>query len=314
MPQPPSVSVVVTSYNYRAYVAEAVDSALAQTLPPKQVLVVDDGSTDGSMEVLSARYGEDSRVEIHAQENAGQLSAFAKGASRSAPADLIALLDADDIWEPRYLEAVCAVFSERPSVDFVYTNMRFFGSRDGLYHASCESRDDGISTIQTCYAPVWRGSPTSAIVMRRELALRLLDVSKDMFSDWRTRADDCLVYGADLMGAHKFFLGQPLTRYRAHNGNVWLGQAIAAHDQTRHCLRTFRMYAFYRAKAGLDPACSTEHLRRLKREFLNKPQPTPQELSACLSLLKRLPISRWRRWRLGWLIRRHYVATRKPPT
>lgn len=310
MRQPLSVSVVVTSYNYRAYVTEAIDSALSQTLKPKRVCVVEDGSTDGSMDLLSARYGNDSRVEIHAQNNAGQLSAFANGAARCASEDLIAFLDADDVWETGHLDAVCSVFAERPSVDFVYTNMRYFGSRDGLYHASDRSRDDGISTIQTCYAPIWRGSPTSAIVMRSELALRVLDVTNEMLRDWRTRADDCLVFGADLLGAHKFYLGQPLARYRAHNGNVWLGQKIEPHEEMRYRLRKIRLLAFYRSKACLNPAGSAEHLAHLKREFLSKPQPTPKELKVCLSLLKRLPIPWWRQWRIGQQMRRHFRATR----
>jgi glycosyltransferase involved in cell wall biosynthesis len=310
MVPPLSVTVVVTSHNYKAYIAEAIDSALQQTRAPAQVLVVDDGSSDGSAEFLASRYADDRRVQLHPLANAGQLGAFAAGVAECRRSDLVAFLDADDAWDPGYLEAVCTAFESNPSIDFVYTNLRFFGARDGLYHPSMESRDDGISTIQTCYYPIWRGSPTSAIVMRRNLAERLLEVSPDMIRDWRTRADDCLVYGADLMGAHKFYLGEPLARYRAHQGNVWLGQALSANDQMRHRLRTFRLFAFYRQRAGLDPACAAEHLSGLKREFLNKPQPTQRELKAYLKLVKRIPVSWFRHLRLGHHLRRHFRMTR----
>jgi glycosyltransferase involved in cell wall biosynthesis len=59
-----SFAVVITNYNYRPYVVEAVDSALNQTHAPVQVLVVDDGSTDGSRDLLTERYGQDPRVSL----------------------------------------------------------------------------------------------------------------------------------------------------------------------------------------------------------------------------------------------------------
>ena len=73
-------SVIVTCYNYRDFVEEAVDSALAQTRAAAQVIVVDDGSTDGSSELLRARYGDDPRVTLLFGENGGQLAAFQRGA------------------------------------------------------------------------------------------------------------------------------------------------------------------------------------------------------------------------------------------
>ena len=74
-------SVIVTCYNYRDFVEEAVDSALAQTRAAAQVIVVDDGSTDGSSELLRARYGDDPRVTLLFGENGGQLAAFQRGAA-----------------------------------------------------------------------------------------------------------------------------------------------------------------------------------------------------------------------------------------
>ena len=88
-------AVVVTNYNYLNFVAEAVDSALAQTRAPKQIVIVDDGSTDGSPEFLRERYGHDPRVTLVCGENGGQLVAFQRGLA-VVDADIACFLDADD--------------------------------------------------------------------------------------------------------------------------------------------------------------------------------------------------------------------------
>jgi len=75
MNPPPSFSVIVSSYNYQDHVVDSVASALKQTLPVLQVVVVDDGSTDESLQRLHARFDGDARVQIIAQTNAGQLAA-----------------------------------------------------------------------------------------------------------------------------------------------------------------------------------------------------------------------------------------------
>ena len=90
-----SFAVIVTSYNYRAFVAEAVDSALAQTRAPQQVVIVDDGSTDGSPDFLRERYGHDPRVTLLCGENGGQLVAFQRG---------VAAADAEVNSSPRQIQ------------------------------------------------------------------------------------------------------------------------------------------------------------------------------------------------------------------
>lgn len=93
---PPRVSVVIPSYNYGAFVAETVESALAQTVRPHEVIVVDDGSTDDTRARL-APYAD--RVRYVHQANRG-LSAARNHGIAEATGDWIALLDADDLWHP----------------------------------------------------------------------------------------------------------------------------------------------------------------------------------------------------------------------
>src|SRR5215207_5228480 len=99
-----SVSVVVNNYNYERFLREAIDSALEQTYPHTEVVVVDDGSTDGSREVI-AGYGE--QVIPVLKENGGQASAFNAGFEASG-GEVVIFLDADDYLFPHTVERVVA--------------------------------------------------------------------------------------------------------------------------------------------------------------------------------------------------------------
>src|SRR5215217_1250210 len=92
----PFVSVVVNNYNYGRFLGEAIDSALAQTYPRTEVVVVDDGSTDDSCSVIA---GYDGRVVPVLKENGGQASAFNAGFAASR-GDIVIFLDADDYLFP----------------------------------------------------------------------------------------------------------------------------------------------------------------------------------------------------------------------
>ncbi|HVT80553.1 MAG TPA: glycosyltransferase family A protein [Phycisphaerae bacterium] len=95
-----AVSVIIPTYNCAAFVPQAVASVLAQTLPAAEVIVVDDGSTDGTAEQLKP-YGD--RICVLRQENQGVSAARNHGIAR-AKGHFIAFLDSDDVWHPRKLE------------------------------------------------------------------------------------------------------------------------------------------------------------------------------------------------------------------
>jgi glycosyltransferase involved in cell wall biosynthesis len=95
------ISVVVPTYNRRAHVLRAIDSVIAQTRPVSEIVIVDDGSTDGTAEAIRSRFG--SRVSVLVQENAGVSAARNRGV-REAKGEWIAFLDSDDIWFPTKIE------------------------------------------------------------------------------------------------------------------------------------------------------------------------------------------------------------------
>ena len=115
-------TVVMPAFNAAAFIAEALDSVFSQTLPPAEVIVVNDGSTDETLQIVR-RYGD--RVRCISQENKGLPTARNIGI-QNAENEWIALLDSDDRWRADKLERQTAVILENPAVDFVYTGMYTF--------------------------------------------------------------------------------------------------------------------------------------------------------------------------------------------
>jgi glycosyltransferase involved in cell wall biosynthesis len=114
----PLVSVIIPNYNYARFVGAAIDSVLGQTYPNLEVIVVNNGSTDNSLEVLKA-YGD--RIRLIDQANKGQSEARNSGIA-VARGEFIALLDADDVWVREKLEKQMALFT-RPEVGLVYSGL-----------------------------------------------------------------------------------------------------------------------------------------------------------------------------------------------
>ncbi len=105
----PLVSVIIPTYNASKYVCDAVESALAQTFEKIEIIVVDDGSNDGTAELLNQNYGD--QITYIYKENGGPASARNLGIKQSH-GEIIAFLDADDLWKPDKLEQQLASFGE----------------------------------------------------------------------------------------------------------------------------------------------------------------------------------------------------------
>lgn len=108
------ISVVIAAYNHGRYLADALESALGQTLPPAQIVVVDDGSTDETPEVLR-RFAAEPRIECLRLEHAGQPAAKNAGI-RACRHAWIAFLDADDLWAPNKLERQLQIADDETGV------------------------------------------------------------------------------------------------------------------------------------------------------------------------------------------------------
>ncbi|HZH44042.1 MAG TPA: glycosyltransferase family A protein [Lysobacter sp.] len=282
-------AVVVTSYNYRDFLVEAVDSALSQSRAPLQVIVVDDGSTDGSPQLLKDHYGGDSRVELVCGPNGGQLSAFRRGLEH-VRADVVCFLDADDRWESGYLARIGALYDARRDIDFVFSDIQLFGNEHSRIAYARQAQDLGFTAISTYVYGYWYGAPTSAISLRTTWARRCLDLPADAMAHWRLSADNCLVFGASVLGARKYFLPTGQVGYRIHGHNGWWSQRGPVNTYLNR-LRSRALINHYAQVAGLDPLA----IDLARFEFKTKPHPDWAEIKRYAGLLWQAPGPWWKR-------------------
>lgn len=127
----PLVSVVVPTFNRADCLADTLSSVFAQTHQDIEVLLVDDGSTDGTRALVESRWGRDSRLRYLFQPNRG-VSAARNYGMREARGDYIAFLDSDDTWMPWKLEAQLACLAVFPDAGMIWTDMQALDSQDRL--------------------------------------------------------------------------------------------------------------------------------------------------------------------------------------
>jgi glycosyltransferase involved in cell wall biosynthesis len=124
----PTVSVIIPAYNVAPYIGETLDSLLAQSFTDYEVLLINDGSTDQTEQVVlsyRAKFGD--RLTYECQSNRGIAGARNAGLFR-ARGRYIALLDSDDLWLPDYLAKMVALIESDPTFDLVFPNAWFWGS------------------------------------------------------------------------------------------------------------------------------------------------------------------------------------------
>jgi len=132
MDSAPEVSVIIPAYQAAATIASTVTSVLAQTIDHLEVIVVDDGSSDGTAAV--ARALSDRRVRVLSRAHVGVAAARNAGIAE-ARGELIAFLDSDDLWLPRYLELALEALAQAWRPGFAYTDAYGFDPRTGLVGA-----------------------------------------------------------------------------------------------------------------------------------------------------------------------------------
>lgn len=211
----PGVSVVIPAYNVAEYVGEAIESALAQTYPNVEVVVVDDGSTDSTAAVIDSYRNE---VVVVSQENQGLASARNAGI-RSASGELFALLDADDLWLTDRLDRLIPVLEARPEIGMVTSDSYVMDGRVPTERRSYvhrrrrpfpASEDEQIAEIARF------NFLFVSVVFRRELVDRC-----GMFAEGLRRAEDYELWTRFLLsGSRAAFVDEPLGYYRVRPGSL----------------------------------------------------------------------------------------------
>lgn len=138
-----TVDVIIPAYNGARYLPYALDSVIAQTFGDWKIVLVDDGSTDNTAEVVApyaARLGE--RLAYIRQANAG-VSAARNRAIRASDAEFIALLDADDVWRPERLAETVRAFREHPEAGIVYSGLTLMDAegREGQTYTGTKANE-----------------------------------------------------------------------------------------------------------------------------------------------------------------------------
>lgn len=297
---------LINSFNYRHYVGEAVESALGQSRPFDQILVVDDGSTDGSCQFLEQRYAATLRVKIIGKENGGQLSCF-NAAIPHVTGDVLFFLDADDRFRPSYLATALECY-ERTHTDFLIVGLENFGANQSQAATQSADRDWGFSVLSTIRAGTWVGAPTSCLSMRTSLARRILPFPFE--PEWRIQADNVLVYGASVLGAHKYELGESLIERRVHGSNLYFGRGMDSRQSMRFELIKNRLIAWYARQAGYDLA---DLPRLLPREFRTIVRPTWREYRRYLRMSWNSTLPLTTRVKQTASLTAHLVKSRRDP-
>ena len=205
------VSIVIPLYNAKRYVAQTIESAIAQTYKNIEVIVVDDGSTDAPLEIL-ARYP----VHVFRQENKGASAARNTGI-REATGDFIVMLDADDTIDREYVARTMSLMT--PDVDVVCTDFEYFG----------ENHSRTTITKPTLVEELTGNKLTCCALFRKQALVDVGGYNTKLFAyeDWNLWID--LIS----QGKNVVVLNEPLFHYRAKSTkeNGLYAQAISRHQE-----------------------------------------------------------------------------------
>lgn len=206
----PLVSAVIPAYNCEEFIAEAVESVLEQTWARLECIVVDDGSTDRTGIVLAAFSG---RVRCFRVPNRGPAAARNLGA-RAANGELIAFLDADDVWEPTKIERQMALYKARGELGLVYCGLRVV-DREGR-HLSFRPAPDPASVLRNT---LLHEPPGVSLAQTGVIPRHVFFASGGFDERLRGPADSDLAWRL----AARFPIAavqEPLCRYRRHPGQI----------------------------------------------------------------------------------------------
>jgi len=218
----PTFAIVITAYEAAETIAAAVDSALAQTRPAEEVIVVDDGSEDDLAGALAPYEG---RIEVVHRPNGGGAAARNTG-WRAAESDFMAVLDADDAYHPRRLEAIAALAAREPGLDLLTTDARLLagGEPVGTFatYTPFVYENQRTAIFWTCFLGGW-----PAVRLSRLKAIGGFDEQRRIAYDW-----DCWLR-CILDGARAGFVEEPYYDYVLHQGSLSASRAPSLWERAR---------------------------------------------------------------------------------
>src|SRR5437773_1373408 len=219
LPEQPLVSILISNYNYGAYLHDAIESALQQTYDNLEVVICDDGSTDCSPGILAQYCSLDRRIKVVYQANGGQSLAL-NTAFKKSTGDIICLLDADDVFLPNKVQQVVDALAAAPDSGFAVNRMllvdkarNYLAQMPSLYELPSGWQGP---VLNPCVPQILAGlPPTSGLSLHRSIA----EVIFPLPADLKAYSDTLIQVLAPLMTPIAA-LQIPLSEYRVHGANI----------------------------------------------------------------------------------------------
>jgi glycosyltransferase involved in cell wall biosynthesis len=239
----PLVSIIINNYNYEQFLPKAIESALDQTYYHVEVVVVDDGSTDNSRDVI-CQYGD--RIHPIFQANGKQAAALNTGFAASK-GDIILFLDADDYLLPTAVEQIVAAF--QPEIGKVHFRLQVVDGDNqplGYFIPSTgmklESGEVWRKLLQTSS---YVSSPMSGNAYRRETLTPVFPIP----DEYKTTGDDYLMISTPFYAGKLASIDEPIGAYRVHSNNQWALTSVSGSRFRRFVQHDLQNFALLQQRA-----------------------------------------------------------------
>jgi glycosyltransferase involved in cell wall biosynthesis len=308
------VSVIVSTYNHGRFIGDAINSILAQTVEPEQIIIVDDGSTDDTE--LAVRRYKDPSIEYIKQTHAGAAAARNTGLN-AARGEFVTFLDADDRWGPEFVERLHDFLAEDATAVCAFSNFVWFSHETGKivrdqFPAHPElHRPVLLKGVQTAFARIPRERAFSVLIACNQIPAHMQVMMFRRASIESLRFDSSLVLGYDTNFALQTFLEGAVIFTDEVLAEVRLYDTSAADDAARTAVlklkglqaleskvsRTVDLAAYHERviKAHIEAALYQTSAGRVRaglrswRDSLRVPGSPLRKLKAALRLVFALP-------------------------
>lgn len=213
------ISIILDNYNYAHFLPQAIDSILTQSYKEWELIIVDDGSTDGSQSIIQEYASKDPRIKPIFKPNGGQASAFNAGFAASK-GEIVCFLDSDDYFADNKLSTIATHHSQ--GYDYIYSDFLPVDEKGNQTISDIKlMRYDGYALFLVYFMSKYFGNVTSALSLKKSLADKIFPLPQE--ERWRIQGDDPIVFQASMMSRCKF-IPEKLTYYRIHGANGHYGK------------------------------------------------------------------------------------------
>jgi len=266
---------IVTNYNYGNFLHECLMSLVMQSVGFDKIIVIDDGSSDNSVNIINEYCNKYDNFYLFSKTNGGQLSCFNHVSGEIESNDIIFFIDSDDFYFENYVSEVVDHY-EKSKAEFIFVEPVEFNDGEKINNSVTNSKvctfffESTSSITRRTYC--WIGNPTSCISITGSLYLKLFPYPYE--EEWKSRADDVIVYGSSIIGTRKLYIESPLVAYRIHDKNIFATKKITISDISWRNLSLEKLFRWYSNKAMLSSRgsvrCALNELKLIPVSYRKK--------------------------------------------